>query len=363
MSSTPSTDTASEDVSRIGVSASWDDDVRTNPQTDKTYRVTSWASIDLEPIKSGAITMPQPMFLKRTDGAAMIYPGLPHVFFGPSESLKSWAAVLASASFIAAGYAVVYVDFEGSEAAFVERARIVGVPEHAIGNALRYTRPTEPLKGNVNAAADLGMDLSALNPGLVVLDGVSECYALHGWNINDATDAANFQKLFRPINENGAATIVIDHAGKDASRGVVGSQHKRAGLDGAEYEFTPKRREGRGGHSEASIRVTKDRYGYIREYAPHGGMGRIHVSDIVEIRPPNEAQEYGLDEGLYESLLTWIEANPGQSTRVIRLNVLGSATAIGNALEVLEADGKVRSEAGPRNAKLWFSGSEVENHS
>ena len=105
-------------------------------------------------------------------------------FNGVSESLKSWAALLARRSYIDSGFAALYVDFEGDEWTVVERARIVGIPEGAIGCTFRYTRPVEPLKGNANAIADLLLEEIDLKPSLVVLDGVSEAYALHGWDIN-----------------------------------------------------------------------------------------------------------------------------------------------------------------------------------
>ncbi len=325
-----------------------------NATTGESHPPTTWLVIDLEPIKSGAVTMPEPEFLTRTDGRALIYAGLPHVFYGPSESLKSWAAMLACRSFTESGRTALYVDFEGNEASFVARARIVGAPDEDIGRTLRYIRPSEPLKGSVNAGADLASELADLNPSLVVLDGVSECYSLHGWDINSATDAAAFQKLFRPLNSNGAATILIDHSGKDASKGVVGSQHKRAGLDGAEYEFKPVRREGRGGHSKAAIRVTKDRYGAVREFAPKGEVGRIHVADRVWIDSPTYTETFGPDEALATALIDWISSNPGQSTNAIRSAVPGGSTAIIRTLETLEAEHRLRHADGPRGSKLWF---------
>lgn len=261
-------------------------------------------------------------------------------------------------SFITAGFTTLYVDFEGDEWTLVERARIVGIPDGAIGRALRYIRPVEPLKGNPRALSDLLIEETELRPSLVVLDGVSEAYALHGWDINKATDAAEFQKLFANFAE-GTATIAIDHTGKDASRGVVGSQHKRAGLNGAEYLFTPTRREGRGGHSTASIKVTKDRFGYVREFAPKGTVGVLHVASAVDgdrvyIEAPSYVESLGVDMTLAQDLLDVILARPGMSTTAIDKAVTGNATAIRGELMMLEADGKVRSEKGPRKSKLWY---------
>jgi hypothetical protein len=248
-----------------------------------------------------------------------------------------------------------YVDFEADEATLVERARIVGIPDGSIGDTLQYIRPQESLKDNRRAIADLDLAESELRPSLVILDGVTECYALHGWDINKATDAAEFQKIFSNFAE-GTASIAIDHAGKDASRGVVGSQHKRAGLNGAEYEFTPKRREGRGGHSEAEIRVTKDRHGYVRGFATRGNLiGRLHVSDTVHIVAPDASVEaFGDHAELLVALMRYVEENPGQSTNKIEKNVTGGAQAIRDGLERLRIEGRLLPEDGPSNARLWY---------
>ncbi len=322
----------------------------------EAYTVTSWAMVDLDPVKRGERTSPAPEFLKRSDGRALIYPGRPHVFFGQSESLKTWAAVLACKSFLDSGLTALYIDFESDETTFVDRARNVGVPDGAIGRSLQYIRPDEPLKDNANALADLVVAETELRPSLVVLDGVTEAYALHGWDINKATDAAEFQRLFGSFAE-GTASIAIDHAGKDASRGVIGSQHKRAGLNGAEYEFTPVRREGRGGHSIASIKVTKDRHGYIREWAPTGVIGKLHVSpDGTYIEAPSSVETSVKDktQTMETALLGWMRANPGQPTKAVKDGVPGRAQDKTNALRTLEVDGKVRQEPGPHSSKLWY---------
>ncbi len=328
--------------------------------------MTSWAAVDLEKVKHGD-PRPGTEFLARTDGKCMVYAGLPHTFYGESESLKSWAALLACWSFIEAGFTALYVDFEGDEWTIVERARVVGIPEGAIGRSFRYIRPTEPLKGNAKALSDLLFEEAELRPSLVVLDGVSEAYALHGWDINKATDAAEFQRLFGQFAD-GTATIAIDHTGKDASRGVVGSQHKCAGLNGAEYLFTPTRREGRGGHSTARIKVTKDRHGYVREFARKGTIGILHVetiredSDHVYVVAPSYLDSLGIDETLARALLDLITAKPGLSTTAIeKMKPGGGVTAIRDELRMLEVDGRIRSEDGPRRSKLWYPADPVSD--
>jgi len=295
---------------------------RVNPQTGEFYTKTSWAAVDLEPFKRGERITHAPEFLPRTDGKMLIYPDRPHVFFGESESLKSWAALLACRSVVKAGKTAVYIDTEGDEASFVERCRVTGIDDGFIGGALTYVRPTEPLKDD--ARVDLFLfELEQRDPALVVLDGVTEFYSLQGWDVNKAEDAARFQHTF---NFRGRlAFIAIDHTAKDAGRGVFGSQHKRAGLDGAEYEFKSRVRRGRGGHSVAEVSVTKDRHGYVREWAS-GMVGRFHVGvdapdegvDMVRLEPTKPLEHLDPRDDRIDRIVAFVSENPGATFTKLR---------------------------------------------
>jgi hypothetical protein len=332
--------------------------------TGQTGGETSWSAVDLGPYLRGEQVMEPPQFLARSDGKRLIYAGKPHTFYGPSESLKTWAAILAARSFLEEGLTVIYLDFEGNEMSFVERCRFVGIKDGYIGHALAYVRPVTPLlrrpkfsKDEVEWVPEAIFDLGALEfelrPALVIIDGVSEVYALHGWNINAAEDAAHFQALFRGFSD-ATASIAIDHTSKDAGRGVIGSQHKRAGLDGAEYEFEPVIREGRGGHSVATIRVTKDRHGYVREFAPHGTIGDIHVdAEGARIEAPDMFTALSAADRLDQSILGAIREAPGMSSKAVTRAVGGRAESTYTALKRLEIDGLIRNE-GSKSRSAWF---------
>jgi hypothetical protein len=325
--------------------------VRVKDGQDTIVPTTSWVAVDLEPFKRGERVIEPPGYLVRSDGRCLIYPGRPHVFYGESETLKSWAALLAARSFVSLGYPVLYVDFEGAEPSFVERCRHVGIPDEKIGADLRYVRPNEPLREL--AREDWDAELARVARwGLVVLDGVTECYALHGWDINSATDAARFQAAFRVPG--GAASIAIDHTSKDAGRGVIGSQHKRAGLDGAEYEFRPRVRGGRGGTSVAALFVTKDRHGYVREWAAgDGSVGLFTVApDGVLFDPLPITELVDPQDEAVERVHAWLLANPGSSARAIAggVNLRQGRTA--DALSALEVQQRVINE-GTRNRPSW----------
>jgi len=315
---------------------------RMNPSTGQPYATTSWSTVDLELYKRGEIVIEPPMFLHRTDGKALIYPGRPHVFFGPSESLKSWAALLACKSVVAAGLNALYVDMEASEPLFVERARQVGIPDGAIGTTLKYIRPVEPLLGD--ARADFWLyEMDQLRPALVILDGVTELYDLQGWDINKATDAAAFHKTFA-FSRAGVGSIAIDHTSKDAGRGVLGSQHKRAGLDGAEYEFKSLIAGGRGGLSTSSVTVTKDRHGFVRAWT-RGLVGTLTIApDGVELSAPTMTEMLDPHTDAMERVVEFLRENPGSSRRAVTSGARLGKDQTSDAMSALEMLSRIRNE-------------------
>jgi hypothetical protein len=301
----------------------------------------TWSAVDLDPYKRGEQVVEPPRYFRRDDGKALVYPGRPHVFYGESESLKSWAALEVCREVVAYGLTALYVDFEGSEPSFIERCRQIGVPEAMIGGALRYVRPSVPLTAvgelGVLARGEWLFEIGQVT-GLIVLDGVSEAYALHSWNINSAEDAARFQHTF---GVDGPATISIDHTAKEAGRGVLGSQHKRAGLDGAEYEFRSRVRGGRGGESMAEVHVTKDRHGHVREWAS-GMVGRLWVrSDGVTLEKPGFKDGMDPRDDAMEQVLEYVRQEPGVSANAIAQGSRFRRERVTEALRSLEAQKKV----------------------
>jgi hypothetical protein len=305
----------------------------------------------------------EPEFLAREDGKLLLYPGAPHVAFGESETLKSYFAMLGAKAFLDEGHRVLYIDFESNDVTFVQHARQVGIPDGFIGSSLAYMRPEEPLyylqrdgtlKPDEDATFQLEWARQELKPAFIVIDGVTEAYALHGWNINDGTHAALFQKVFGRW-EDDTASLAIDHSGKDASRGQIGSQHKRAGIDGAQYEFTAKQRQGIGGHSIAEIRVTKDRPGAVRGFAPDGRIGRIHVTDdAVWIDEPSAPDLSGNAAVLLRgAIIEFLASHPDSSGQDVIKGVGARAAAVRRELKDMEAAGLVTSRPGPRGATLW----------
>ena len=314
---------------------------------------TSWRFVDLEPVKQGRGT-PPPLYLARTDGLPLLYPGRAHVFEGPSETLKSWAAVLACRSVLEAEGRALYVDFEDCAETFVERARIVGIPEDAIGTSVRYMRPDESAL-TMRAEADVTTALDEFAPDLVVLDGVTEAYAMHGWDIHTAEDAARWQHLVRrTVRASGATSVEVDRTGRDETGGTAGAPHRRAGLDGAAFAFSEGGPAARGVPGYAYLKVTKDRYGHIRPHAVNDEIGVLHVDPLavggprVFIAPPKSATERRADE--LGALVATIWDEPGIANGPLAAK---AHMRVGDAKRLLKDEPRVRGEQ-HGNVIKWY---------
>jgi hypothetical protein len=238
------------------------------------HPLTSW---DAEEIPADLSPEP-PTVLRRTDGKALLYPGKTHSFVGEPEGGKTWMALAACQETLAAGGGVMYVDFEDSVKGVVRRLRALGVDIETVKRRFAYVRPTVRI-GAEGAKHSLVRTGERYRPALIVLDGVTECMALHGWDINSATDAAMFLDWFPRLWERtGAAVVMIDHVVKSAEsqgRWAIGSQHKLAGVNGASYTFEVMDVFGKGRHGRAKIAVAKDREGEVRADAHDGKVAGV----------------------------------------------------------------------------------------
>jgi hypothetical protein len=203
-----------------------------------------------------------PALMARTDAERLLYAGKRHWLQGEPESGKTFLALAAVAEVLRNGAVALFLDFEDSRAPVVGRLTAMGVDT----SRFVYIRPTEPLEGD--AVSDVER-LMAMDPALVVLDGVAECMALHGLDPVRSMDTATF--IHDVLDRfSGVTVVAIDHVARgDAGKGryAYGSQHKLAAVDGGAYRFEvlqPFSRE-RGGASR--IDVVKDRPGFVRDFA------------------------------------------------------------------------------------------------
>jgi hypothetical protein len=332
---------------------------------------TSWAPVDLTSALQGDDVEP-PACLERSDGLRLLYPGRVHAFQGESESLKSWAALLACQQEIAAGNDVLYIDFEDDARGIVTRLRALGLSAEEILARFVYLRPDEPLRTRHDeptpAGGDLQQVLADRSFALVVIDGVTEAMTIEGLDLMSNADVATWmRRLPRRLARSGAAVVVIDHLPKDRTnqgRYSLGAQHKLSGLDGAAYKFQLVHYFSRALGTDpvdgrAVISVEKDRPGYVRGRCIEDKVGELHLTSYPDggvtgdIDAPTGTGQP--DAKLLERVLGYLAVYDGSSKNAIELGVEGRGTAIRDALAWVVSSSLVTVELKGRSHLHWLT--------
>ena len=344
-------------------------------------RVTTWTPVDM----AEALDKPPPMpeFLTYEDGSgALLYPGRDHIFYGPSESGKSWVTFIGAVQAAKTGHKVAIIDFEDDARGVGERLRLLGASAEILSDQdrFRYVNPHEPVgpdrSGRFPPGAGGLTELVQWEPDVVVIDAVTEGLAIEGLSEMSATDVAKwFGLISRRFREAGAAVTLIDHTAKGTSDGKpteLGSQHKRGGLNGASFFVDVVRRPGRAlGADPVSgllrLRLAKDRAGALRGRYP----GEFPVVADIELTswpdggvtwhvlPGNQSATTTVDElaaEIFEYLVVsgGKPGEPGESIGAIAQGIGRSRTdaAAGRKLTEMVLAGYLTKTPGPRGAKM-----------
>jgi hypothetical protein len=151
---------------------------------------TTWKPVDLSAVLAGTWTPPQASIGRRSDGVALLYPGQEHAVAAEPEAGKTWLLCQVTADELDDGGRVLYIDFEDDEQEIIGRLLTLGAKPDQLGDMsrFRYVRPAEQIATSDDAykkiygrLLDFGQDQG---PTLVVLDGVTEGYGMHGWSID-----------------------------------------------------------------------------------------------------------------------------------------------------------------------------------
>ena len=202
---------------------------------------TTWnpmAEDEVHRIATGQITRLQPTVWEREDGQWAAYPGRTHLFAGPTESCKTWAALEVMAQELHAGNAVLYVDIEDEAITAIERLRELGMTADVLTARFLYCNPTEGFNSVEQLPATRRIKCRARarpSDDLAVPDSVTGGIALKSLDPDRGTDVAAFYELAPAWLASGRlAVVIIDHVPKATKRGsartAIGSERKRSGL-------------------------------------------------------------------------------------------------------------------------------------
>jgi len=236
--------------------------------------LSSWDPIDLTAALDAGPVMPD--VGKRSDEAGVFYSGKLNVVFGESEGGKTWLALHVAQQVMEDDESpgeVVFLDYEDDERSVTQRLLTIGVERQTILRSFHYLAPEGPF---TDAAFEQCRARFA-RARLVVIDATTEALAAGGLDSNSDTDIAAFYNRYpKRIAALGPAVVVIDHVTKSVEgRGQqIGSQMKKAGVDGVSYGVEPIEPFTKGQRGASMVVIGKDKQGGIREHGVFGGEGK-----------------------------------------------------------------------------------------
>lgn len=328
-----------------------------------TPDTSTWQPVDLAAVLNADTPRLVPTIFTRDDGRSLIYPGRTHSIVGETESLKTWAALIAVTQELQAGGTVAYLDFE-DDASMIVRRRLhdeLRVPTADLIERFRYVRPSEPASRNA-----LDAITAEPRPTLAIIDGLTEAMALHGLNPNDGRDIATFYALVpRRLAECGAAVLTLDHVVKDReSRGryASGSVHKLNAVTGASYTMELGSAPSRGAAGFSRLMIAKDRPSEVRPHSLGKQAATLHIESndagCVSWRlaaPTAATADSPLRPTWYMERVSELlaESDEPMSQRQVVAAVGRKAEVVRLALSHLTSEGYIRCTNGSRNALLY----------
>jgi hypothetical protein len=260
-----------------------------DPEDPLGKRSGSWEPVDLEPFLSGRVQPVMPTVLVRDDGQALLYPGRVNMLYGSSESAKSWIALFTCLQVMAAGERTMYLDFEDDPENTLDRLRRMGAGSDDLAYLFTYIRPEDPIAamqrdrwGNTHVTKEGTKNLELFakametnDPKLVVADGMTVLYGLHGLDSNDAVSTDIITGWLKKLTRNGRTTVII-------------IDHKQAMVQGAMLQVWPVAQPMPDAVGEVELIVLKDRPGQVRKIsAKTGQKSQLAARIIIDSTVPD----------------------------------------------------------------------------
>lgn len=194
---------------------------------------------------------------------ALIYAERINALNGESGSGKSWVALHTCAETIQQDGHVLYIDLEDHPASICARLAALGCTPNQIDQQFHYIRPDRPM--SAQAIERIEQQIIDLGIVLIVIDSLGELLALQGCKPNDDDAVAKlFRAIPRRLANAGPAIILIDHVPKNNENAplfAIGSQRKKAAIDGAAYMVETVKAFAAGTPGIMKLVTAKDRNG------------------------------------------------------------------------------------------------------
>ena len=299
-----------------------------------------WEVVDLEDVLNANYVAPQPELLRRNDGRALLYRGRINALIGESGSGKSWVSQAAICQAISIGETVIVIDLEDHKGSYVARLLALGLTAEQVRNGLHYISPEQAL--SPRSGVYLAELVTSRNVGLVVIDSTGESMAIENVRPNDDDEVARwFRMLPRAIAGLGPAVLLLDHLPKasDAPAGfAIGSQRKRAAIDGAMYRVEVGVAPVKGKTGRLKLVCAKDRAGNwqhgttVAEVTIVDGPGCTNVA----LGTPGDPARPTV---LMERISAYLEKAQAASRHQIGTEIKGKRDYLYKAIDVLISEG------------------------
>ena len=345
-------------------------------------RQGSWGAIDLTAWATGNPN-PAPDLLIRVDGVGLLYRGRINDLHGEPESGKSLIAQYVTAESLINNMICAYIDFEDNAGSILQRLRLMGVPDDIILDQTRltYHNPTgSPLDGpNLEQFRQI---IDADND-LIVIDGLNNMLSGIGLDQDKAADIATlYTSILKPMSAAGACVLLVDHVVKNRDgqgRFAAGSIQKLAQIDGASYYVYPSRPLGRGMRGEITLKLAKDRNGYLGEHCapPNNKNDRLREAARISVDSTNhERMEVTVGKPTNlpiagepaDTRPTWVMQKVSEVLKrdggwcgvnkvylwLKEDHVGARKSTVSEALEELRAAGHVEERSGPRGSREYI---------
>jgi hypothetical protein len=185
----------------------------------------------------------EPVMVPQHDLAEMMRRGVPdvemtldewlvkgelHWVHADAEAYKTWLGLILSRMLMQEGKRVAWFDEELGHAVLVERLLALGADPDVVESHFAYWDFPNMQTSDRDIDAHKNT-LAAIRPALVVYDTATDMLAAADIDENSGKDVTNWVKAFpEQARQLGITQLVLDHTGKDQSRGAVGSRAKRA---------------------------------------------------------------------------------------------------------------------------------------
>jgi 5S rRNA maturation endonuclease (ribonuclease M5) len=286
------------------------EDITQAPNPDEN----GWQLQSLDQWLDGTYEETVPTILERNDGHSLFYAGKINSIFGESGSGKTWVLMIALAQAITRGENTAYIDFEDRPTTLVTRLRILGIEDQEIRAHCTYAHPWAMATGQ--EIENLVQTLDDRQVTVLGIDSAGEALALAELNPNADEEVATwYREIPRRLADTGSCIILVDHIPKNTEHSklhAIGSQRKKAALDGASYavkcpngfSIEPSPDPGR-----IELYCAKDRHGTY----PNGqNVATIIVTDLSEgrknmvvVNPKDPMHRPEEDHDLLEAICAW----------------------------------------------------------